>query len=83
MSKREARSFAAAGVDVDAPRAKRRKEAPAASPDSKQNAQANHTDEEIQESEGGFYTSLNAANVSSRDRSGRGAMTRFEDGDAF
>lgn len=51
MSKREARSFAAAGVDVDAPRAKRRKEAPAASPDSKQNAQANHTDEDIQESE--------------------------------
>ena len=31
MSKREARSFAAAGVDVDAPRAKRRKEAPATS----------------------------------------------------
>lgn len=30
MSKREIRSFAAAGVDVDAPRAKRRKEAPAA-----------------------------------------------------
>ncbi|KAI0334091.1 Bromodomain-containing protein [Cubamyces sp. BRFM 1775] len=29
MSKREARTFAAAGVDVDAPRAKRRKEAPA------------------------------------------------------
>ena len=31
MSKREIRSFAAAGVDVDAPRAKRRKEAPATS----------------------------------------------------
>ncbi|TFK84405.1 Bromodomain-containing protein [Polyporus arcularius HHB13444] len=29
MSKREARSIAAAGVDIDAPRAKRRKEAPA------------------------------------------------------
>ncbi|KAL7285080.1 hypothetical protein ACG7TL_000172 [Trametes sanguinea] len=45
MSKREARSFAAAGVDVDAPRAKRRKEAPATatstSPNSKQNASAN------------------------------------------
>ncbi|RPD57080.1 Bromodomain-containing protein [Lentinus tigrinus ALCF2SS1-6] len=31
MSKREARSFAAAGVDVDAPRAKRRREGPATS----------------------------------------------------
>ncbi|KAI0828848.1 Bromodomain-containing protein [Trametes gibbosa] len=38
MSKREARSIAVAGVDIDAPRAKRRKEAPAtlnASPNSK------------------------------------------------
>lgn len=38
MSKREARSIAAAGVDIDAPRAKRRKEAPAtlnASPNGK------------------------------------------------
>ena len=45
MSKREARSFAAAGVDVDAPRAKRRKEAPAtssASPERKHDAEA-HT----------------------------------------
>ncbi|KAI0714860.1 Bromodomain-containing protein [Earliella scabrosa] len=43
MSKREARSFAAAGVDVDAPRAKRRKEAPATSntsPESKPNGEA-------------------------------------------
>ncbi|KAI0354614.1 Bromodomain-containing protein [Trametes cingulata] len=41
MSKREARSFAAAGVDIDAPRAKRRKEAPATtstSPNGKRNA---------------------------------------------
>ncbi|KAI8990698.1 Bromodomain-containing protein [Trametes punicea] len=46
MSKREARSFAAAGVDIDAPRAKRRKEAPATastSPDSKQNVDAVNT----------------------------------------
>ncbi|KAI0368867.1 Bromodomain-containing protein [Pilatotrama ljubarskyi] len=45
MSKREARSFAAAGVDVDAPRAKRRKEAPATSstsPNGKLNAGAVH-----------------------------------------
>lgn len=43
MSKREARNFAAAGVDVDAPRAKRRKDAPATSntsPDSKQHIEA-------------------------------------------
>ncbi|KAI0756347.1 Bromodomain-containing protein [Daedaleopsis nitida] len=43
MSKREARTFAAAGVDVDAPRAKRRKDVPATShpaSDSKQNADA-------------------------------------------
>ena len=42
MSKREARSFAAAGVDLDAPRAKRRKDAPATSntgPHSKQSAE--------------------------------------------
>ncbi|KAI1793092.1 Bromodomain-containing protein [Ganoderma leucocontextum] len=42
MSKREARSFAAEGVDIDAPRAKRRKEAPAtssASPERKHDAE--------------------------------------------
>ncbi|KAI0652506.1 Bromodomain-containing protein [Trametes meyenii] len=41
MSKRETRSFVAAGVDVDVPRAKRRKEAPATSstsPNGKRNA---------------------------------------------
>ncbi|PIL31354.1 hypothetical protein GSI_06052 [Ganoderma sinense ZZ0214-1] len=42
MSKREARSIAAGGVDIDAPRAKRRKEAPAtssASPERKHDAE--------------------------------------------
>ncbi|KAI0640070.1 Bromodomain-containing protein [Trametes polyzona] len=46
MSKREARSIAAAGVDIDAPRAKRRREAPAAtstSPNGKQKAEASDT----------------------------------------
>ncbi|KAI0673783.1 Bromodomain-containing protein [Trametes maxima] len=46
MSKRETRSFAAAGVDVDAPRAKRRKEAPATSstsPNGKRNADTVNT----------------------------------------
>ena len=45
MSKREARTFAAAGVDVDAPRAKRRRDAPATtstSPNGKHAADATH-----------------------------------------
>ena len=42
MSKREIRSFVAAGVDLDAPRAKRRKEAPATSTaDTSPNGKAN------------------------------------------
>ncbi|KAI0778968.1 Bromodomain-containing protein [Trametes elegans] len=46
MSKREARTFAAAGVDVDAPRAKRRRDAPATtstSPNGKHAADATHS----------------------------------------
>ncbi|KAI0654484.1 Bromodomain-containing protein [Cubamyces menziesii] len=52
MSKREARTFAAAGVDVDAPRAKRRKEAPATpstSPNGKKDPETLNTTVEAQQ----------------------------------
>lgn len=52
MSKREARTFAAAGVDVDAPRAKRRKEAPATpstSPNDKKDPETLNTTVEAQQ----------------------------------
>ena len=53
MSKREARNFAAAGVDVDAPRAKRRREGPATSnpvSDGKHNAETTGANKDSKES---------------------------------
>ncbi len=52
MSKREARSIAAGGVDIDAPRAKRRKEAPAtssASPERKHDAERHRSNGDVNE----------------------------------
>lgn len=52
MSKREARSIAAGGVDIDAPRAKRRKEAPAtssASPERKHDAEGHKSNGDANE----------------------------------
>ncbi|KAI0720047.1 Bromodomain-containing protein [Cerioporus squamosus] len=60
MSKREARSIAAAGVDIDAPRAKRRREAPATGTPA---------------SDGKHYAETTGASGDTKDRAANGAAT--------